>query len=65
MFPTILSSMGFTIEGNKLGFGADLFSEEKTLVEKIGLDPLNKEIGKISSHLVYESYLLKKNLKEK
>lgn len=65
MFPTILSSMGFTIEGNKLGFGADLFSEEKTLVEKIGLDSLNKEIGKISSHLVYESCLLKKNLKEK
>ncbi|MBO5950920.1 MAG: LTA synthase family protein [Fibrobacteraceae bacterium] len=65
MFPTILSAMGFSIKGNKLGLGTDLFSEEKTLVEKMGLDSLNKEIDKISGHLVYESYLLKKNLKEK
>lgn len=61
MFPTILSSINFDIEGDKLGFGADLFSDQKTLVESIGLDNLNYKLGKMSSYLVYESYLLRKN----
>ena len=62
MFPTILSSMNFDIEGNKLGFGTDLFSNKKTFVETIGLDSLNKEINKMQSHLIYESYRLRKNI---
>lgn len=62
MFPTILSSMNFDIKGNKLGLGTDLFSDKKTLVESIGLDSLNKEINKMPSHLIYESFLLQKNL---
>ena len=61
MFPTILSSINFDIEGNKLGFGTDLFSDRKTFVETIGLDSLNKEIKAMPSHLIYESYILKKN----
>lgn len=61
IFPTILSSMNFDIEGNKLGFGTDLFSDKKTLVEMLGLDSLNRAFNTISQHLVYESYLLKKN----
>lgn len=65
MFPTILSSIDFNIEGNRLGFGTDLFSDKKTLVEEIGLDSLNKEFDQMHSHLVYESYLLKKWLKDK
>lgn len=60
MLPTILSSMNFSIDGDKLGLGVDLFSEQKTLVEKIGLDSLNKEFKNIPSHLVYESYLFEK-----
>ena len=44
MFPTILSSMDFNIEGDRLGFGADLFSDKKTLVEKIGLDSQQRNI---------------------
>jgi phosphoglycerol transferase len=63
MFPTIISSMNFDIEGDKLGLGTDLFSWKKTLVENIGLDSLNKEILKMSKHLVYENYLLQKKLK--
>ena len=63
MFPTIISSMNFDIEGDKLGLGTDLFSGKKTLVENIGLDSLNKEILKMSKHLVYENYLLQKKLK--
>lgn len=65
MFPTILSSINFNIEGDRLGFGTDLFSNKKTLVEEIGLDSLNKEFDNMHSHLIYESYLLKKRLKEK
>lgn len=63
MFPTILSSINFDIKGNKLGFGTDLFSEEKTLIESLGLNKLNEELGKMSSHLVHESYLLKRDSK--
>jgi phosphoglycerol transferase len=63
MFPTILSSINFDIKGNKLGFGTDLFSEENTLVESLGLNKLNAELGKMSSHLVHESYLLRNGLR--
>lgn len=63
MFPTILSSMNFDIEGDKLGFGTDLFSDQKTLVESIGINDLNVKLGKISSHLMHESYLLKRDSK--
>lgn len=63
MFPTILSSINFEIEGNQLGLGTDLFSDKKTLLERIGLDSLNKEINKMPNHLIYESYLLKKKTK--
>ena len=65
MFPTILSSINFDIEGNRLGFGTDLFSGKETLIEEIGLDSLNKEFDQMRSHLIYESYLLKKGLKKK
>ena len=60
MLPTILSSINFGINGDRLGLGTDLFSSKKTLVESIGLDSLNKEIDKLPSHLVYESLLLKR-----
>lgn len=50
--------MNFDIEGDRLGFGTDLFSDKITLVESIGLDSLNSEIRKMSNHLMYESYLL-------
>ncbi len=60
MFPTVLSSMNFDIEGNRLGFGTDLFSDKRTLVESIGLDSLNSEIRKMANHLMYESYLFVK-----
>lgn len=65
MFPTILSSMNFDINGDKLGFGTDLFSDKKTLVEEIGLHSLNNEFDKMSSHLIYESYRHKKEHNEK
>lgn len=44
MFPTTLASMGVTIEGDKLGLGTNLFSDEQTLVERFGLEELNVEL---------------------
>lgn len=63
MFPTILSSIDFTIDGDRLGFGTDLFSGQKTLVESIGIDSLNNEIRKMPSYLAYKSTLLQKTPK--
>ena len=48
MFPTILSAIGGEIEGNRLGLGANLFSDEKTIVEKYGYEKVKEEICKRS-----------------
>ena len=59
MFPTTLASLGVEIEGNRLGLGVNLYSEEETLIEKLGYDKLNKEIMKKS---VYYIILIKKRI---
>ena len=48
LFPTMLSAMGFQIEGNRLGLGVNLFSQQPTLVEQLGRDALNAELQKTS-----------------
>ncbi len=48
-FPTILSSMGVTYDGHRLGIGTDLFSGEKTLFEEYGFEAANKELEKKST----------------
>lgn len=50
IFPTTLSAMGVEIEGNRLGLGTDLFSDEKTLIEKLGFKVLEEKIGMHSSY---------------
>ena len=47
-FPTTLRSMGVEIEGNRLGLGTDLFSNQKTLMEEMGVYKFQKEISKRS-----------------
>ena len=49
LYPTILASLGFEIEGNKLGFGTNLYSGEKTLSEKLGSSYVDKELLKRNS----------------
>ena len=51
--PTILESLGFYIDNHKMGFGASLFSDEKTLVEKIGINALNREFVKMKKSIEY------------
>lgn len=46
MYPTILSSIGASIEDNKLGFGVDLYSGKETLAESKGLEYLDSELKK-------------------
>lgn len=58
MYPTILSSIGAKIEGNKLGFGVDLFSDDKTLIEELGREVFDKELLKSSKY--YDEYIFVK-----
>lgn len=51
IFPTVLSAMGVTIEGDRLALGVNLYSEEKTLMEILGREKLDEEIYKDS--LIY------------
>lgn len=48
MFPTTLAAMGVKIEGDRLGLGTNLFSEEKTLTEYYGYELLDQELQKNS-----------------
>ena len=57
MYPTILASLGEKIKGEKLGFGVNLFGEEKTLIEELGKEKFNEEISKNSEY--YNNKILK------
>lgn len=54
-FPTILSSMGYSIEGERLGLGTNLFSKKKTLSEEMGYEAFNLEMGK-NSRFYHENF---------
>lgn len=45
MFPTILSTLGVEIEGDRLGLGTNLYSNKKTIIEEQGLDTVNSGLG--------------------
>lgn len=48
LYPTTLAAMGVKIEGNKLGLGTNLYSNEQTLIEKYSFEYVNKELQKKS-----------------
>lgn len=50
IFPTVLSAMGFTIEGDRLGLGTDMFSAAPTLAEEMGLEQFQAELEKSSDY---------------
>ena len=52
LYPTMLSAMGYTIEGDRLGLGTDLFSAAETLAEQMGYDELDEEVSKYSEYFV-------------
>lgn len=50
LYPTILAAMGVKIPGERLGLGVNLFSEEQTVAEKIGVKRLDRELRKQSAY---------------
>ena len=52
MFPTILATMGFEIDGERLGLGTNIFSDLPTLSEKYGYHWLEAELNRYSSYYV-------------
>ncbi|MGI6691554.1 MAG: LTA synthase family protein [Christensenellales bacterium] len=49
MFPTTLAALGVEIEGERLGLGTNLFSNQSTLLEKYGFEYVNEELRKNSA----------------
>ena len=47
-FPTILASIGATIEGDRLGLGTNLYSGTPTLLERYGIGHVQEELNKRS-----------------
>ena len=62
MYPTTIAALGATIQGNQLGFGVNLYSDDQTLIEKLGFKYFDNEIKKRS--IYYEDKILKDTLKE-
>jgi phosphoglycerol transferase len=52
LYPTMLSAMGYEIEGDRLGLGTDLFSGTPTLAEEMGYERLNEEVQKYSQYFI-------------
>lgn len=52
LFPSVLASLGYTIEGDRLGLGTNLFSDKATLAEQKGFDWLDQEVSKSSDYYV-------------
>lgn len=48
IFPSILTSMGITYDGDRVGIGTDLFSSSKTLTEEYGYEYVFEELNKKS-----------------
>ena len=61
MLPTTLAAIGVEIEGDRLGLGTNLFSEEKTLAEKYGYEALAAELEKKSSFYNEEFLQMQQN----
>lgn len=51
-YPTTLSSLGASIEGDRLGLGTNLFSCKPTLYESYGKDYVKQELNNNSSYYV-------------
>ena len=56
LFPTTLASIGCKIEGERLGLGTNLFSGKKTIVEEMGYDEFNYQLG-LNSRYYNDNFL--------
>ena len=56
LFPTTLSALGCTIEGDRLGLGTDLFSQTPTLAEELGLLGFETQLAMASDYYSEQFY---------
>ena len=62
LFPTTLASLGVTFNSDRLGLGTNLYTDEETLVEKLGFKKFDKELTRHSNY--YDMYILYGKKKE-
>ncbi len=57
MYPTTLAALGFTVEGDKLGIGVNLFKDCPTVLEELGYERFQEQLEMHSkfydNHLIY------------
>ena len=51
-YPTTLAAMGCKIEGDRLGLGTNLYSDQETLIEKYGFEEASSEMEKRSNFMI-------------
>ena len=59
LFPTTLAAMGCTISGDRLGLGVNLFSQTKTLTERLGFAKFNDLLAQSSDYYEENFYVRK------
>jgi phosphoglycerol transferase len=52
LFPTTLAALGVDIEGDRLGLGTNIFSNEQTLAEQMGIAELDSELSAYSKYYI-------------
>ena len=52
IFPTVLSALNFEIDGDRLGLGTNMFSDEQTLAEIMGMEEFESETSKYSQYYI-------------
>lgn len=57
LFPTTLAALGVQIEGDRIGLGTNLYSDNNTLMEFLGYETFTSELSKNSSF--YNKYIMK------
>lgn len=50
LFPTTLASLGVTFDSNRLALGTNLFTDERTLAEIMGVEELDAQLQKHSNY---------------
>ncbi len=61
MFPTTLAAMGCKIEGERLGLGVNLFSNQPTLMERMGVLAFQNELAKASDYYTENFFQVKED----
>ncbi len=57
MFPTILTAVGAKIEGDRMGLGVNLFSDQETLPERMGFEVFHEEL-KLNSVYYSKNFIM-------